>query len=126
MDNYEQLPENLLESCKPRKTEHGKLDRDLTVSCGRAGSETYFLTNVFKDGSLLGFWSHSPWGYCKDQEKGWVVFNKELEMISYCETVSQGRSAGEDWRTWRKEQTKLHGKSKRITDGTENIWKIAE
>ena len=60
------------------------IDKDLAVTT--AGGETIFLTGVFKNGNMLGFWSHSPWGRVRDQQQGWMVIDKELNEIDEIKT----------------------------------------
>lgn len=87
-----------------------------------------FLTNVFKDGCVLGFWSHSPWGCVHDQEQGWAVLDKNLNIIAECETRTSGQSAGNDFRKWRTEQKEIHGSSFKLSREFENeaIWRITD
>ena len=104
---------------------------DLTVS-NKFG--LFFLTNVFRDGCLLGFWSHSPWGRCTDQEKGWVVLDRELNIVSECETKAftndpQGcLETGVGFSQWRANQKKLHGSALKLCDDItgESFWKMSE
>lgn len=124
MTSFEHLSNKLQKKCKPRRTEHGILSSDMTV---RVNNETYFLTNVFKDGSFLGFWSHSPWGRSRNQEQGWVVLSPNLEILDSCETRTSGMPAGNDFRKWRKQQTQEHGKSSKIMyDFGEQMWKMSD
>lgn len=124
-NHYADLSKKLRKLCKPRNTKHGKLDPDL---CVETGNEIIYLTNVFKDGFLLGFWSHSPWGHLHDQETGWILFDQDLVAIEICETRTMGLPAGNDWRSWRKEITRIHGKSYRLAPewGGEQFWKITD
>ena len=90
-------------------------------------TEIFFLTNVFKDGSFLGFWSHSPWGRVHDMEQGWAIFSPDLELLDSFTTKTLGtRKSG--FREWRKEKTILHGKSFRLMPewGGDQFWKITE
>lgn len=86
-----------------------------------------FLTARFKTGHFLGFWSHSPWGTCQDQEKGWVVINPEtLEITDMHETRSMGMSMG-GFSKWRKGITEKFGKSTKLLDGFGNqMWKSSD
>lgn len=113
MADFDFLSDKLKKLCKPRKTKHGELGKDLSASVDK---ELFFLTNIFTDGSFLGFWSHSPWGLCRDQEQGWVVLSPELEVLDTCETRTSGRSAGNNFAKWRKRQTMEHGKSHKLME----------
>lgn len=98
-------------------------DGDLSVSIG---GELFFLTNVFKDGHVLGFWSHSPCGRVHDQEQGWALISPDKKVVDSCETKSYGMPAGNDFRQWRRAITAEYGKSKKLTDRCgSQFWKIA-
>jgi hypothetical protein len=127
MTHFDQLEEKTQKLCEARKNTNGNLSEDLTITCE---GELFFLTNVFKDGSFLGFWTHSPWGTCHDQEQGWAVFSKEIKMISSFETKTGGQSTSDGFggfREWRKIETEIHGKSKKLKPewDNENFWKIS-
>ena len=86
----------------------------------------YFLTLKFKDGCLLGFYSHSPWGSTRDQERGWVVIDpKKKEVIDECETYYCGPT-GNDFAKWRKKQTEIHGRGTLLLDDMDERWKMNE
>lgn len=86
----------------------------------------FFLTLKFKDGCLLGFYSHSPWGTTRDQERGWVVIDpKKKEVIDECETYSHGQAGNDFWK-WRKKQTKVHGKGTLLLNDMDEQWKMNE
>ena len=123
MTNFEQLKETTQKLIKFDGNTSGKLGKDLTAS---VDGELFFLTNVFADSSLLGFWSHSPWGTTRDQEQGWVVLSKDLEVISSCETRTSGQNAGNDFRAWRRDQKLIHGRSFKLCPDWDNesFWKI--
>lgn len=126
MTDFEQLSPKLQKLCKPRTGKDGhELSQDLTINCK---TELFFLTNVFKDGSFLGFWSHSPWGTCHDKEQGWCILSPELEILDTCETLTDGQPAGNDFREWRKNLTEEHGKSFKLKAEweTEQFWKITD
>lgn len=121
MTNLEQLNEkvqNLVLKTSPN------IDKDLAVTTNE--DSLLFLTNIFKDGCFLGFWSHSPRGNCYDQEQGWAVINSELQILDSCETKTMGQNAGNNFRKWRKEQSQIHGKSFKLKPEWENesFWKI--
>ena len=98
---------------------------DLTVN---VDGVAIFLTNVFKDGTLLGFWSHSPCGRVQDQEVGWMLISPTGECLDSVETRSYGVSPGQDYKRWRAAIRKEHGSSKRLCDEftLENIWRLAD
>lgn len=100
---------------------------DLTHSEGKGG-DIIFLTHVFKDGFLLGFWSHSPWGRVNNMEKGWAVINLDGKIEDMCATVTNGEPAQEDFREWRKDQKELHGAATKLCEEFtgEMIWKLTE
>lgn len=125
MTDFDQLSDKLQKRCGERETKFGKLTSSLTIS---TDGELFFLTNIFKDGSFLGFWTHSPCSTCHDQEQGWAVFSPKLEMLSSCETKTSGRPAGNDFMKWRKEQTEKHGKSKKLMPewGGDQFWRITD
>ncbi len=85
-----------------------------------------FLQARFKNGFFLGFWSHSPWGTCHDQEQGYAVVNPEtLEVVEYCETKCYGVSSGK-FREWRREMTLKYGKSTLLRNFSGDLeWKIS-
>lgn len=69
--------------------------KDETFQANDFEHSLIFLTARFKNGFFLGFWSHSPWGTCSNQEKGWAIINPEiLEVIDFCETKSMGNPSG--------------------------------
>lgn len=92
------------------------------------GETCLFLKGKFADGFLLAFWSHSPCGCVRDQEQGYALIDCDTqEIINQCETVTIGMPAGEDFRSWLKEQKEEHGKLKYFTDGHgRHIWKITD
>jgi hypothetical protein len=127
MTNFEQLTEKLQELCKPRDTDHGRLDQDL---CIHITGETHlrFLTRVFPDGCFLGWYSHSPWGHVHDQEQGWTLFSPELEVLDEIETRVDGQSAGNNFRQWRAGVTLEHGRAFKLKPEWDNeqFWKITD
>ena len=131
MTSLQELSEKIQKLCgEPRKTEHGEFMGDLTISIGGGSRSLFFLTSVFKDGSFLGFWSHSPCSHVRDQEQGWAVFSSELELLSECETRTSGLPAGNDFMKWRKKQTEEHGRSFKLAPEwdaiTGQFWKITD
>jgi len=82
-----------------------------------------FIQSRFNNGHFLGFWSHSPWGTCNDQETGWVVFNPHtFEIIDQCETKHNG-----EYREWRRDIKNKFGGAKTIKDMSgETLWKMSE
>lgn len=95
---------------------------------GSSGT-TVFFKSMFADGTILAWYSHSPWGRYTDGYQGWVVIDPRKKIIiDEVETKSMWMSSGE-YRDWRKEMTKKHGKTKKMFtrqrwDGTtELIWK---
>ncbi len=122
--HFAELSDKVQKLCKPRKTDNGTLDNDLCID----DAGLFFCTNVFKDGCFLAFWTHSPWGCVRDGEQGWAVFSPELEILTTCETRTMHQPAGNDFKTWRKEQTETHGKSFKLAPewGGESFWKITD
>jgi len=41
----------------------------------------YFFKGKYKDGYILAFYSHSPWGRCYDQKRGWVLIKVENRKV---------------------------------------------
>lgn len=125
MSDLSRISGDLQKLCKPRKTKFAYLDDSLAIYVYNMKT-TIFLTNVFKDGCFLGFWSHSPWGRVQDQEQGWMVISPELKILDEFETRSMGESTGGGFHYWRKEQTASHGKTRKLADSCtdEQIWKI--
>ncbi len=119
MTDFDQLSEKL------QKRLPESIDKDLSISTDHG---IIFLTNVFKDGHLLGFWSHSPWGNQHDQEVGWAVLNPDLKVVDTCETKTMGSPAGNDFRRWRWEQKLQHGPASKLTREFENecIWRLQD
>ena len=69
---------------------------------------TYFMKRRFKDGTIMAFYSRSPWSRSEDQERGWVVIDPVNKVVlSQCETFYHGFSYGE-YNDWIKEQKQLH------------------
>ena len=102
------------------------LEFDMKGNMASDKDNLYFLTLKFKDGCLLGFFSHSPCSTTRDQERGWVVIDpKKKEVISECETYYHGIT-GNDFRKWRKKQTEIHGKGTLILDEFDERWKMNE
>lgn len=99
---------------------------DVTFSSYEFEHNLIFLQARFKNGFFLGFWSHSPWGTCHDQEQGWAVINPQtLEVVDHCETKHYGVSTGE-FREWRKEMTSQYGKSNLLRNFSGEVeWKIS-
>lgn len=87
-----------------------------------------FLTHVFKGGFILGFWSHSPWGTCNDQEQGWALLDSSFKEVTSCETKTMGLSAGNDFLKWRRKIKDEYGKATKLSYHWDNclIWKISE
>ena len=116
-----------IDQLKPatRKMLPGWVKEDLTTDWGR---HLLFLTHVFKDGEVMGFWSHSPWGRETDQEQGWVIIDKDGTLIDQCATRTNGEPAGEGFRDWLKFTIKHYGKRTKLCPEWENklIWKISE
>lgn len=103
-----------------------KLEIDMKGNMASDKDHLYFLTLRFKDECLLGFYSHSPWGTTRDQERGWVVIDpKTKEVIDECETYYFG-SSGNDFAKWRKKQTEIHGKGTLLSDEFDSRWKMNE
>lgn len=101
---------------------------DLCLSVDNT-SGMVFLTHIFKDGCLLGFWSHSPWGTCTNQETGWAVLDPNAtRVLDKCEIKSFGMSAGNDFKEWRRRMKELHGSATKLADEhtMETFWKISE
>lgn len=105
--------------------EDSNISEDLTAS---VDGRLIFLTNVFEDGCVLGFWSHSPWGNTHNQEEGWAVLSVKGEVLSSCETKTSGLPSGNDFKKWRSEQRWNHGKSFKLCPEweNENFWKITD
>ena len=100
------------------------VDKDV---CATYYGNVLFLTHIFENGFLFGFWSHSPWGTTRDQEQGWAVLDREGNIIDGCETRTMGPSAGNDFNLWRKCMIEQYGKRTRLCDENgEMIWKITE
>lgn len=123
MKNLEQLNNKvrkLVEASIPN------IDKDLAIKTN--DDQLIFLTNIFKDGCFLGFWSHSPWGRTTDGEKGWAVINSNLDIIDSCETKTFGEHVNNDFKEWRKEQHEIHGKSFKLKPEWENraFWRITD
>jgi len=103
-----------------------KLEIDMKGNMASDEDNLYFLTLKFKDRCLLGFYSHSPWGTTRDQERGWVVIDpKKKEVIDTCETCYFG-STGKNFAKWRKNQTEIHGKGTLLLDNMDERWKMSE
>ena len=125
MNELEFVSEKLQKQLQPRKTQFGELSADLTVKTDF--HKTLFLTHVFKDGSLLAFWSHSPWGTCNDQEQGTILLSSDLEEIDSIATRMHGESQG-GFKQWRANVKEMKGGAKKIADEItgELIWKKSE
>jgi hypothetical protein len=108
-------------STKTRKMLSEHVPSDLAVS---TDSHIVYLTNVFKNGYVMGWYSHSPWGCVHDREQGWCLFNEEMQIIDEVASLSDGMTAGEDVAGWKTDVKQMYGRSKRLLDeGTlENIW----
>ena len=81
---------------------HGSMTSDNVV---------VFLQKELADGSLLGWFSHSPWGLQMDQEQGWVLLSPDFEVIDSVATVAMGRHTGEG-REWFRRVKEQHGATK--------------
>jgi len=99
-------------------------DKDLTVKTDQG--ESLYLTNVFKGGYAIGFWSHSPWGCVRDQEQGWVLVDSKGKELTRCATRVNGENPNEGYRDWRRKITMTYGKSKKLCPEWENAccWKL--
>lgn len=101
------------------------LGEDPTFSC--KGYQMIYLTEKFKNGFFLGFWTHSPWGGTTDQEKGWAIINPiTLEVEEDIATRSGGIWCPRgEFSKWRKSIKEKYGKSKILLDGFgERPWKM--
>lgn len=87
-----------------------------------------FLTNVFRNGFVLGFWSCSPWGNVRNQERGWALIDTEkMEVVDMCQTLADGQPAGDDFACWRHRVKLEHGRSQFLLDEFgDRIWKMTE
>ena len=96
--------------------------KDMTAS---EDSNLYFITHMFKNGKFLAFYSHSPWGRIKDQERGWVVIDK-AGIIDSVSTYCFGPTDN-DYRGWLRKQIDLFG-SRTIAKNEfdEPFWKMSE
>lgn len=119
MSNKEQLL-NKIRSLLPEK-----VGEDLTIT---VDGELIFLTHVFENGSVLGFWSHSPWGRVSDGEQGWMIISKELEQLGAITSKTNHERSGEDIRKWKSSLRLHHGKSFKLKPewNNESFWKITE
>lgn len=114
-----------------RKTRSGSIVDDKVLDMNEltfsdAGLLIY-LTGFFRNGNLIGFWSHSPWGTCHDQEQGWCIINSNtLEVVDMCESKTSGASTGLI-RQWRKKVKEENGPAKKLlNDWDEQEWKITD
>lgn len=100
------------------------LNDDLTVNSDLG---VLFMTHIFSDGNMLGFWSHSPWGTCHDQEVGWAVVNENLEVIDSCATLDNGYRMG-DIKGWLQSKIQLHGKRTKLKPKyeLEGFWRLSD
>lgn len=91
------------------------------------GGELLFLTKVFQDGMLLGFWSHSPWGTTRNKEEGWAIINPNtMEMVDHVCTLDSGTRTGE-FKEWSLNLKLEHGKANfLVNEHGDREWKITE
>lgn len=89
--------------------------------------ELIFLTKVFKDGTLMGFWSHSPWGTCHDKEQGWALVNPEtMTILDSFATLEDGVRQG-GFKDWFADLKVDHGKANfLVNEWGDRVWKITE
>lgn len=125
MAHLQELKEKTQKRVKTGKKTFGTLGEDLVASTQNG---LYFLTGIFKNGYLLGFWSHSSWGNVHDQEQGWVILSPKLDVVSSCETRTMGGSAGNDFKKWRNNQKENYGKLTKFADefSNESFWRIKD
>ena len=107
------------------------IDKDLAVTT--TGGESIFLTGVFKNGNMIGFWSHSPWGRVRDQQQGWMVIDKDLNHIDSITTFSdgvsgQGLGENETFNEWRSRIKQENGKSIKLCPEWDNecFWRMQD
>lgn len=107
---------------------------DATVSIRKeqrsmVGPTLIFLIKQFTDGTLLGFWTCSPWGRVQDQDRGWATVNIKTGLIrSRMQTYNFGPTRG-DYKKWLKKRKELHGNTKRTFrdyPGGPYIWRMGE
>ena len=105
-----------------RPIPHSDIDTNEMTANNNAG--LIFLTNKFKDGTYIGFWSTSPCGCIHNQDRGWAVVSSSGELLDSIHTYDHGpvvRYSDETFAEWRKRQTMEHGRSTRISE-----WKMEE
>lgn len=64
------------------------------------GLRTFFITKRYNDGAYLAFWSDSPWGRTRNQDKGWVIIEvpkgKQIgEIKDFVQTYDFGSTSGD-------------------------------
>ena len=100
------------------------VDDDL---CADFGGDLLFITGVFNNGFVIGFWSHSPWGNTRNQDRGWAVLDADGAFVSSCATFYHGHTH-DNFREWRESVSRRFGKATKLCDefSGETLWKMSE
>lgn len=88
----------------------------------------YFFRHWLRDGTVLAFYSDSPWGRVHDMEKGWAVIDlKKRAIVDEIQSRVMGESTGET-RMWMKQVKRRHGRIKEPVrnEWGEIAWKMSE
>lgn len=85
-----------------------------------------YLTGVFKNGFVIGFWTQSPWGHTTDQDRGWAILDTNLQIIDSCQSYDFGPT--HQIREWRHSVKEEYGTAKKLCDeySGEQFWKLSE
>ena len=102
-----------------------EVNDDATAS---GAGETYFLRSVFADGTILGFYSHTPAGNCYDQQQGWVIIDPKNKLIIEMQATKTWGEATGEYREWMSVMRQWHGKTVKTFRGDDGryIWLMNE
>lgn len=98
---------------------------DLTITSDTG--DLIFLTHVFENGNVMGFWTHSPCGNTRDQEQGNMVLSPSGKTIDYVPTREYGQTpvGHEPFKEWRQRMKEDNGKAIKLSHGADGvlIWR---